>query len=426
ADAGFSRRNSRVHILFAVYRRDICSHAMVVIMPNFVEVQCCQQVTWVRDNRALARAVDSGLAIIPVYIWAPEEEGDWPYGGASRWWLHHSLSGLADVLSELGAPLVVRQGDSIDILRSLVEQTGASRLYYNRRYEPHARQRDELIEAAFANLRVTVESFNSTLLFEPWQVRTNEGNPYKVFTPFWKRCCASESGIGASARTFREVEFLMRFEFDIPSLDIGDLALLPEVDWTKGLDVMWSPGEHGSQVRLKQFVQSALGQYEEGRDRPYYEGVSFLSPHLHFGEIGPAQIWSRVQDEMGTMSFEQRKRAQIYLKELGWREFAYHVLYNFPETTSKPLRSRFEQFLLRSNHEQLRRWQLGQTGYPIVDAGMRQLWTTGWMHNRVRMIVASFLTKDLRLSFREGARWFFDTLVDADLPSNTMGCQWAA
>ena len=372
-----------------------------------------------QDNPALVAAVARGEPVVPVFIWDETGEGDWAPGGASRWWLHHSLAALDAALRERGLRLIIRSGESGAVLVELIKVTGATAVYWNRRYEPAAIERDTALKA---NLGVEGKSFNAALLFEPHTVKNKSGGPFQVFTPYWRHCLALP------------VDEPVKLPAGPPpaparwpkSAALAELGLLPDIKWDAGFRKVWQPGEAGAQARLKRFA-GAMDGYADGRDQPAAEATSGLSPHLHFGEIGPRQIWAAARAQgKGSGVFPAHRGAQVFLKEVGWREFAYHLLYHFPATPRQPLRAEFAAFPWRQDAKQLRAWQRGLTGYPIVDAGMRQLWATGWMHNRVRMIVASFLVKHLRLSWQEGAAWFWDTLVDADLASNTLGWQWSA
>ena len=370
------------------------------------------------DNPALQAAIDRGEPVIPVLIWSPEEEGPWKPGGASRWWLHQSIGQLQSSLRALGSRLIIRRGPTLQTLPKLVEEIGATAVYWNRRYEPALIERDRSVKAALRQSGQSAESFNSTLLLEPWELSTQTGQPYQVFTPFWKASRAKLDGVSALSTPTK---------IPVPkhwptSMSLRDLELEPSINWFSGLQSNWTPGELGAQNELKRFIESGVTQYSQGRDRPDKIGTSRLSPHLHFGEIGPRQVWAAVHacESSGSES------AQCYQRELGWREFAYHLLFHFPHTPEQSLRENFARFPWKKNADHLRAWQRGQTGYPIVDAGMRELRHTGWMHNRVRMIAASFLVKDLLISWRDGAAWFWDNLVDADLASNTLGWQWSA
>lgn len=375
------------------------------------------------DNPALQAAVARTEPVVPVFIWAPDEEDAWSPGGASRWWLHQSLAALEAQLRSLGSRLILRRGPSLATLQTLVSETGATAVYWNRRYEPAITARDTGIKEALRGEGLTVESFNSALLFEPWSVANKTKRPFQVFTPFWRYCLSLE-GPAVPVPPPKHLHALPRWPKSEP---LAAFELEPRVDWAGGLRAAWRPGEAGAQTNLRRFCDEAFPQYAEQRNRPDLAGTSRLSPHLHFGEIGPRQVWHtlRAAAERAGLA-EKTWRHSQFLAEVGWREFAYHLLYHFPHTPTEPLRTEFGRFPWRRNPAWLASWQRGRTGYPIVDAGMRELWRTGWMHNRVRMIVASFLVKDLLISWQEGARWFWDTLVDADLASNTLGWQWTA
>ncbi len=378
-----------------------------------------------RDNPALSAAVERGGPVVPVYILDDEGEGAWPSGGASRWWLHHSLQSLSSGLEERGSRLVVGRGRSLEVLKAWVRETGAGAVYWNRRYEPASIARDTEIKASLSALGVEVRSFNASLLFEPHEVSNKQGGPFQVFTPYWRHCLSLPAPAPVPIRPG---------PFAPPSgwpssLPLAELGLLPRIPWDGGLAAAWVPGEPAGAARLKAFVARAVGDYAEGRDRPYMEGTSLLSPWLHFGEVGPRQVWAAVRAlSKETGVFPPSNGARVFLSEIGWREFAYHLLYHFPATQGEPLRPDFVHFPWTDGRGdgRLAAWKKGLTGYPIVDAGMRQLWTTGWMHNRVRMVAASFLVKHLMVSWKEGAKWFWNTLVDADLASNTLGWQWTA
>ncbi len=377
----------------------------------------------VQDNPALAAAVARGGPVVPVYIFDEAGEGRWPMGGASRWWLHHSLATLDASLRERGSRLVLARGESGAVLAGLIKSTDANAVCWNRRDEPAAIARDKTLKAGLTAASVEAKSFNAALLFEPHTVQNKAGGPFQVFTPFWKHCqtLAVEAPVKLPAGPVAAPAKWPK------SLELDELKLLPALKWDAGFATMWQPGEAGALKRLKKFAAGAMSDYAEQRNRPDSDGTSALSPHLHFGEISPRQIWAAVRAlSKDSGVFPVNRGAQVFLAEVGWREFAHHLLYHFPSTPERPLRTDFAAFPWRNDAKQLRAWQQGRTGYPIVDAGMRQLWATGWMHNRVRMIVASFLVKHLRLSWQEGAAWFWDTLVDADLASNTLGWQWSA
>ncbi|MDG4554268.1 MAG: deoxyribodipyrimidine photo-lyase [Candidatus Competibacter sp.] len=373
------------------------------------------------DHPALHRAATEHGCIIPVYIHAPHEDAPWEPGAASRWWLHHSLAALDRALRRRGSRLIVRRGDSLAVLRELLRETGAGAVYWNRRYEPASIARDRAVKAALREDGVRAESSRAALLVEPWTLLKPDERPFQVFTPFWKACLQR-----LPPAPPLPVPALPGPERWPDSLSLAALDLLPRIHWDDGLAAAWQPGEAGAQAQLERFRESALTDYRQWRDWPGRDGVSRLSPHLHFGEIGPRQIWATAAgatdgDPLGNQG------AETYLREIGWREFAHYVLYHWPHTPEQPLRERFAAYPWREEYtDLLRAWQRGRTGYPMVDAGMRQLWRTGWMHNRVRMLAASFLVKNCRIPWREGARWFWDTLVDADLASNTLGWQWTA
>lgn len=373
------------------------------------------------DNPALAAAIKQGGPVVPVFIHAPEEEAPWSPGGASNWWLHQALESLAASLRAIGSRLILRRGPARETLQTLVQETGATAVFWNRRYEPAVMARDATVKAALRSDGVGVESFNAALLHEPWTIQNQSGNPFRVFTPFWKHCLAQPAPpapLPAPAKLNAPQQWPA-------SLALAALELEPRFNWATGLKTAWQPGEAGAHGQLKRFLETAHARYSDQRNRPDLIGTSRLSPHLHFGEISPRQIWLALQNHAGAVGAANWQASQ-FLTEVGWREFAHHLLFHFPQTPTLPLRAEFNHFPWRTDAAFLAAWQKGRTGYPIVDAGMRELWTTGWMHNRVRMIVASFLVKDLLLPWTEGARWFWDTLVDADLAQNTLGWQWTA
>lgn len=378
----------------------------------------------VSDNPALAAAAQSGRPVIPVYILDDETPGDWAPGGASCWWLHHSLATLADALNQRGLRLILRNGRADRVLQALIDDVGPSAVFWSRCYEPWAIERDTAIKSHLKDSAIDCRSFNASLLFEPWTIRTKAGDPYKVFSPFWRACLASEpppDPIKAPGTTASPAQW--------PDSDALDAwALLPtKPDWAGGLRAAWTPGEAAAGQRLHQFLDESVTAYKRERDRPDRDSTSRLSPYLHFGNIGPRQVWHATKaldgrpGEGGTDSARQK-----FLAEIGWREFSYHLLYQFPQLPAEPLQQKFTAFPWRDNSNALRTWQRGQTGFPLVDAGMRQLWETGWMHNRVRMVAASFLIKDLLIPWQQGEAWFWDTLIDADLASNSASWQWVA
>ena len=378
-----------------------------------------------QDNPALAAAVARGGAVVPVYILDDAGEGAWPMGGASRWWLHHALTALDASLRERGSRLLFARGDAAGVLREIAKATGAGAVYWNRRYEPAVIARDSAIKTEFAATGLEVKSFNSALLHEPHTIQNKQGKPFQVFTPFWKNCLTLPV---APAVKFTAEQIAGPSAWP-RGLELAELELLPKTKWDGGFTTVWQPGEAGAAARMKKFAARAMDVYADERNLPDRDGTSMLSPWLHFGEIGPRQVWAAVAARSKDSGvFPSSNGSRVFLSEIGWREFAHHLLFHFPHTPEQPLRAEFAKFpwAADAGGKKLRAWQRGQTGYPIVDAGMRQLWHTGWMHNRVRMVVASFLVKHLRLNWTHGAAWFWDTLADADLASNTLGWQWSA
>ncbi len=372
------------------------------------------------DHPALDAALSQGKSVVPVFIWSPDDDHSWPPGSATRWWLQHSLLSLQEELRHRGSRLILRTGSPLRELRKLLSETDADTVYWNRCYEPSAIARDTTVKQKLRDDGVTVESFPGNLLHEPWTVVTQQGLPFQVFTPFWKAC---------QSRTVAEPIPSDTLQFPAlrtwpTSTTLESLGLLPRIDWAAGFRSRWSPGRTGAETALERFLETTVNAYHERRDIPAIAGTSLLSPHLHFGEISPREIWHRVHARNGANASSLNEGASTFLKELGWREFAHHILFHFPHVVERPLREKFLKFPWDNDQEKFRAWTKGKTGYPIVDAGMRELWSTGWMHNRVRMIVGSFLTKHLLISWERGARWFWETLVDADLASNTLGWQW--
>ena len=426
------------------------------------------------DNPALAEAARSHEHVVALYVHAPEEEGEWAPGAASRWWLHHSLEALDTALGRHHGRLQVIRGPSLESLRAAIAATGATAVYFNRLYDPKVVRRDKAVRRGLEADGIEVASFNAALWVEPWDIATKQDEPYRVFTPFWRNVrtrigemeplpephalslwqphreevwepLQRQAGEPLQRNVWEPLQRrsrgsgqagsgLLRGEHLSPLkrlpheqgglLGIGELGLLPVRDWAKGFGE-WMPGEKGAQEMLALFADDAVGHYDEGRDLPARHGTSRLSPHLHWGEISPVQIAAQLR----ARTAKRRNGVDIepYLRQLGWREFAHHLLYHFPKTPKENFNPKFDAFRwARRDAHALRRWQRGQTGIPIVDAGMRELWATGWMHNRVRMLVASLLTKNLRQHWVLGEKWFWDTLVDADLANNAMGWQWVA
>jgi len=381
-------------------------------------------IVWLRDdlrladNPALDAAVRRGAPLVVVYLLDEVSPGIRPLGGATKWWLHHSLASLGADIAARGGSLVLRRGDADTEIKRLVDETDAGAVFWNRRY---GRSRD--IDAALKSyLRETgreAGSFRANLLFEPWTITTQDGNPYRVFTQFWKTCL--EQGVAREPLAAPET-------IDSPpavaSDDLGDWGLLPtQPDWAGGLRQHCSPGEDSAHERLEGFVDDILESYDR-RDEPGFEATSGLSPHLRFGEISPLQIWHRLHGALGQGA---KTNAAKFLREVGWREFNYNILFNFPELHERNYRPAFDAFPWADTPEwEIDAWRQGRTGVPLVDAGMRELWETGTMHNRVRMVTASFLIKNLLVDWRVGEAWFWDTLVDADEANNPANWQWVA
>ncbi|TDR43968.1 deoxyribodipyrimidine photo-lyase [Tahibacter aquaticus] len=374
------------------------------------------------DNPALAAALRQQAAIVAVYIHAPDEEAPWQPGAASCWWLHHSLQALRLALRERGVELQLRCGDSAEQLAALVRQCGADAVYFNRLYEPAIAARDRRVARELKALGCALHGFNASLFADPWEVETGQGTPYRVFTPYWRNLRARLKPRPGSAAPRRIAAVALD-----GNAALDDLKLLPAIRWDTGLHEAWLPGEAGAHEALADFCDAAVRDYAAKRDYPAQAATSRLSPYLHFGEISPQQIFWRLEELAQQRGQAFREMAEPFVRELGWREFSHHLMHHFPQTPKKNLNPQFDKFPWRdTDRAQLQAWQQGRSGIPIVDAGMRELWHTGWMHNRVRMVVASFLCKNLRQHWRHGARWFWDTLVDADLANNTQGWQWTA
>lgn len=389
-------------------------------------------LVWLRDdlrlddNPALAEAASIGDPLTVVYVLDEVSPGVRPLGGATRWWLHHSLAALAKDLEAAGSRLLLRRGPAERTIRQLAGETGATRVLWNRRYGVPERAIDAALKDWAAEQQLTATSFQANLLFEPWTVRTGSGGPYKVFTPFWRACQDAPEPrlpLDAPDRLPAPAAGPDGGQPDSDALD--GWGLLPRrPDWSAGLAAEWTPGEAGAQTRLEDFLDGPVAEYGTGRNVPGVEGTSRLSPHLRFGEVSPFRVWHALRDR-----FPQGAPADvgIFRAELGWREFCWQLLYENPQLASRNYRPEFDRFAWQPPSDaELQAWQQGRTGYPLVDAGMRQLWQTGWMHNRVRMAAASFLVKNLLADWRTGEAWFWDTLVDADAASNPANWQWVA
>jgi deoxyribodipyrimidine photo-lyase len=374
------------------------------------------------DNPALSAALARKAPVAALYVLDDETPGRWKKGGASRWWLHHSLEALEKKLATLGVPLLLRRGRAAAVLPAIAAEIEAGAVYWNRCYEPYAIARDTGLKAALGQSGCAVHSFNAALLYEPWQVTNKSGGFFKVYSPFWRAARAQ----GQPAPPLPSPHAQTPYAASTSSDALASWRLLPSApDWAGGLRAAWVPGEDGALARAAAFFQTGLAGYAELRNRPDLAHVSGLSPHLHFGEISPRQVWQAalMAGESGQAS---PRDVDKFHSELGWREFAYHLLYHFPALPDAPFQPRFADFPWAENETALAAWRRGSTGYPIVDAGMRQLWETGWMHNRVRMVVASFLIKHLLIDWRLGQDWFWDTLCDADLANNAASWQWVA
>ena len=367
-----------------------------------------------QDNPALRAAADTG-EVLPVFILDDDNAGKWRYGGASRVWLHHSLKSLS---KSLKGALSIHRGRAEEIIPRLCRDHRITQVFWNRCYEPHQIELDKELRDRLELQSVEIGSFNGSLLWEPWQILKKDGSPYRIFTPFYRR-----------ARTLEHVRpeepqpapsNLSLCKIDSKGLTVDELGLRPDHSWCEKIEKNWKIGEAHGLLALDKFVEMRLSHYQQGRDFPALGSTSKLSPYLHFGEISPRLIWQRVSEAGDDDNVETFK------SELGWREFSYYLLYHFPHLPEASLKPKYDHFPWQPNQQWLKCWQQGMTGYPLVDAGMRELWQTGHMHNRVRMIVASFLIKNLLIDWRYGAEWFWDCLVDADLASNSASWQWVA
>lgn len=372
------------------------------------------------DNPALVAAARKG-PVIPVYILDDEAPGQWKRGGASRWWLHNSLTTLDADLQKLGSKLILRRGPALKVLQSLITETGAQAVHWNRQYEPWAIARDKHVKEHLKAQNLHTESFNASLLREPWEMKTGTGGPYRVFTPFWRAVRADMPALDLPQAP-RQIPGPAKWPTTEP---LASWKLLPtKPDWAAGFGPLWTPGERGARKRLDAFLSKALDGYAGNRDRPDIEATSRLSPHLHFGEISPRQVCKAAMAQAQSQGKESG--ADKFMSEVGWREFSYHLLYHFPHLPERNYREAFDAFPWNNDDTAFGKWTRGQTGYPIVDAGMRELWATGYMHSRVRMVAASFLIKHLLIPWQRGEAWFWDTLLDADLANNAASWQWVA
>lgn len=371
----------------------------------------------VSDNPTLTAAVKTGKPILAVYVLDQNPDDKWAMGAASRWWLHHSLTSLQRSLSKLRIQLVLRKGPVIIEIDSVLCETKADALYFSRMYEPYEASVEQQIFEQYSQ-HIEVKRFRGYLLHEPETIRTGNGSPYKVFTPFykaWQKQPQPQQPLTGPAE-------IRAYNKKVTGQLLQEWGLLPaQPDWAAQFTDIWQPGESGAQKQLNSFITQSSSKYSILRNRPDVSGTSRLSAYLHFGEISPRQIWNAVQNH-----HKIPDNGETYLRQLIWREFSYHLLANWPDLPDQAFKPEFNKFRWQQNNTGLIAWQRGQTGYPIVDAGMRELWKTGWMHNRVRMIVASFLVKDLLIPWQLGESWFWDTLVDANLANNASGWQWVA
>jgi deoxyribodipyrimidine photo-lyase len=379
----------------------------------------------VADSRMLTAAAKTGRPVLAVYVFDEESPGIRPLGGASRWWLHHSLAALGDELAGLGAELLIYAGAAGAVIPKLAKAASAAGVYWSRRYGAAERAIDGQVKSALRDGGIAAESCNDHLLAEPWEVKTKAGEPFKVFTPFWR---AVRAGLKPPAPLARPKT--LRGDVAPPAapepVNLARLGHLPtQPDWAGGLGETWTPGEPGARRQLSRFIAKGLAGYAAGRDRPDLSATSRLSPHLRFGEVSPRQVWQAVTRAAGDGAAPHND-ADKFLSELGWREFSHHLLFHHPDLATANFDARFDAFAWANNTKALRAWQRGRTGLPIVDAGMRELWHTGIMHNRVRMLAASFLIKHLLIDWRQGEQWFWDTLVDADPANNPASWQWVA
>ncbi|WP_020075017.1 deoxyribodipyrimidine photo-lyase [Cryocola sp. 340MFSha3.1] len=377
----------------------------------------------VADNPALHAAVQTGSPVLCVFVWDDETPELRAPGAASRWWLHHSLASLTESLERLGAGLVLLRGRSETVIETVLRETDASAIFWNRRYGGAERRIDEAVKTAARASGVEAASFAATLLFEPWTIRTGQDTPFSVYTPFWRACLAAPAPRkpGPAPRGVHGGSLPRSLE----TVTLDELGLLPtHPDWAGGLRETWEPGEKAAQAQLKRFLADDLGDYREERDVPGVDATSRLSPRLRWGELSPHQVWhATIEKRQGATA----QSASTFLSEIGWREFAYNTLFEHPDLATVNIHREYDSFPWPRLHPSaLRAWEQGRTGVPLVDAGMRELWRTGVMHNRVRMVTASFLIKNLLIDWRHGEQWFWDTLVDADPANNAFNWQWVA
>ena len=372
------------------------------------------------DNPALSAALETGHPVVPLYILDEQTEGLRQPGAASLWWLHHSLASLSESVSNLGTDLILKRGATAAIIDEVIAETEAEHIFWNRRYGGGEIELDKRLKADLSDRGIQVDTFNGRLLNEPWTIRTSGGTPFQVFTPYWKAARAASVPV----QPLPAPEAIPAWSGSIGSDDLNSWDLLPvRPDWSKGIAACWTPGEAGAAERLSDFLDNGICKYASHRDEPAVEATSRLSPHLAFGEISPLQIRCAVEwPESSGGENNERK----FMSEIGWREFCCHLLFQYPDLASVNIQSRFDAMEWAEPGDAFEAWKTGRTGYPLVDAAMRQLWRTGWMHNRCRMVAGSFLVKHLQIDWRLGEQWFWDTLVDADPANNPAGWQWIA
>eukprot|EP01080_Neovahlkampfia_damariscottae_P011771 gene11771-5109_t len=377
-----------------------------------------------KDNQALYHAINESSEVIPLYIFDENDQNEFKIGSAQKWWLYHSLTSLSNSITKKSGNFIFKKGNAKEILISLFKETKAKYLYLNNCHEPFVIEQDKIIEKSLELLDVKTKFYESTLLFDPKKIKTKQGDYFKVYTPFFNECVTNWN----PRKPLSDINEFNFSQLNIKSDDLNDWNLLPtKPNWAKGFENIWEPGEEGAEKKIQIFL-NYIKDYKNSRDRPDNEnGTSHLSPHLHFGEISSADIWLAVSRECHLPNLKKKETGpEVFLSQIVWREYFYHLIHVFPNLGSENYNSKYNKFRWINNENDLIAWKKGLTGYPIVDAGMRELWRTGYMHNRLRMIVGSFLVKDLLIDWREGEKWFWDTLLDADLPNNAGGWQWIA
>lgn len=372
------------------------------------------------DQPALRAAAQAGHPIIPCYVWDDEVRSSWRPGSASRWWLHHSLTALDQQFRQRGGSLVLRRGPVVETLLSLVYETSSKAVFWSTKYDPKGKRDSERLQSELNALGLEARVLDDGLLFNPDEIHTQTGQPFQRFTPFAKACLKR----GPTQRVHRGPDDLSFYSRAVKTESLETWGFVPRnLDWSVGLQRSWQPGEVGAIRQFDRFLGRGVTDYTKDRDNLDFDGTSRLSPHLHFGELSVAQVWSKVSENFGG---DTRLNVDGYLRQLLWREFSYHLLMHWPDLPSQPIRREYVDFPWQPNQDWLTAWQRGQTGYPIIDAGLRQLRYCGWMHNRVRMVAASFLVKQLLVPWQDGQAWFWESLVDADLANNAASWQWIA